>query len=260
LVDSADELNPANASVSGAAGGASYSASASVVGQVDGDVKLRVHAKALAPPVINEQTFLYRAGASASATWTDTLTLSGLSTLPEPYNKLVNGLSITTSPNIHGSISGPNYTYRFGTNAALTQDEHFDFASYSTTQTQLNGQIVTDQTFGVLPLTLFGTPNPTFDTLQIDFYISIDVDVTSHPGDGPSSGLAEADYSQTVTVGSFIIADKDGKYIPGSEMLQLVGESGVAYRLQPVPEPTAGIIAILGVLSLLTRGRARAPK
>jgi hypothetical protein len=75
------------------------------------------------------------------------------------------------------------------------------------------------------------------DMAEVDFQMMLHVRASSLPGGVTQH--SSADFTHTASLGPIYIADANGNYVPGSEHIQLVGSSGIVYRVEPLPTPLA---------------------
>ena len=71
----------------------------------------------------------------------------------------------------------------------------------------------------------------------------------------PEGTSAFADFSHTATLGTIYIGDANGNFLPGTENIHLIGESGVVYDVRPftVPEPSTAVLALIGLVFVAVR-------
>jgi hypothetical protein len=201
----------------------------------DENILLRARAESILAPDAARHT---APGAAAYAEWTDKLKFEN----PEVFDaRRYTGFFVYFRPVMSGTLSGPGSTYRFEVKANGVLHVVGDPTTVNTTKPD-----------SVVEILNFFVPAISLELgyADLDMKLYVAAGTILNP-------TAEADFTHTAVLPTLILADADGNYVPGTEKLRIVGESGLEYSVVAAPEPTAAALLALGGVPLLRFRRRR---
>lgn len=200
------------------------------------DVTLHASARAQAPGDIPPGALL-GGGAGALARWEDPLKIDNadLSNIP-----LFGLMFFFFSPTLHGTIEGVNGRALFLADVGGGQARR-EFTAPGSYDEFLSFKV---------PCSLF-VPVGTGE-----FPTTLSLSLSASASTARASETSSADFGETARLGTIVVADADGNYVPGSEDVRLIGESGLLYDVRAAPEPSSLVLGSFG-LGLIAGRRRR---